>query len=64
MLVVDMGAEYHGYTADVTRTLPVDGVFSPEEKAKLEDLRNSPNFEPRPDASDKGFFERMKEFFN
>jgi molecular chaperone DnaJ len=37
--------------------------LSPEEKTKLESLRNSPNFEPRPDASDKGFFERMKEFF-
>ena len=27
MVVIDIGAEYHGYTADVTRTLPVDGVF-------------------------------------
>lgn len=35
-----------------------------EEKAKLESLRNSPNFEPKPDASDKGFFERMKEYFH
>jgi molecular chaperone DnaJ len=34
-----------------------------DEKEKLESLRNSPNFEPKPDASDKGFFERMKEFF-
>lgn len=37
--------------------------LSAEEKAKLESLRNSPNFQPHPDASDKGFFERMKEFF-
>ncbi len=35
-----------------------------EERAKLESLRDSPNFEPHPDASEKGFFERMKEFFN
>jgi molecular chaperone DnaJ len=35
-----------------------------EEKEKLESMRNSPNFEPQPDASDKGFFERMKEFFH
>ena len=35
-----------------------------EEKAKLESLRDSPNFEPKPDANEKGFFERMKEFFN
>jgi Xaa-Pro aminopeptidase len=31
MLVVDAGAEYHGYTADVTRTLPVNGKFSKEQ---------------------------------
>ncbi|MBK7966397.1 MAG: M24 family metallopeptidase [Bacteroidetes bacterium] len=33
MFLVDMGAEYHGYTADITRTIPVDGNFSTEEKA-------------------------------
>jgi Xaa-Pro aminopeptidase len=33
LLVSDVGAEYHGYTADVTRTLPVDGKFSTEEAA-------------------------------
>ena len=32
LLVSDIGAEYHGYTADVTRTLPTDGIFSEEEK--------------------------------
>ncbi|MBK9319613.1 MAG: aminopeptidase P family protein [Bacteroidetes bacterium] len=31
LLLVDMGAEYHGYTADITRALPVDGKFSQEE---------------------------------
>lgn len=33
MLLMDVGAEYHGYTADVTRTVPVDGKFSAEERA-------------------------------
>lgn len=33
LLVSDVGAEYHGYTADVTRTLPVNGHFSKEQKA-------------------------------
>jgi Xaa-Pro aminopeptidase len=33
MLLMDVGAEYHGYTADVTRTVPVDGKFSDEERA-------------------------------
>jgi Xaa-Pro aminopeptidase len=31
LLVSDIGAEYRGYTADVTRTLPVNGKFSPEQ---------------------------------
>lgn len=33
MILMDLGAEYHGYTADVTRTIPIDGKFSTEEKA-------------------------------
>jgi molecular chaperone DnaJ len=37
--------------------------LTPEERAKLESLRNSPNFAPQPEAGDKSFFERMKEFF-
>jgi len=32
MLLMDVGAEYHGYSADVTRTVPADGKFSNEEK--------------------------------
>jgi molecular chaperone DnaJ len=37
--------------------------LSSEEKAKLETLRQSANFQPHPDENDKGFFERMKEYF-
>ena len=25
---MDLGAEYNGYTADITRTIPVSGVFT------------------------------------
>lgn len=32
LLLMDVGAEYHGYTADVTRTVPANGKFSPEQK--------------------------------
>lgn len=32
LLVIDAGAEYHGYTADITRTLPVNGKFTSEQK--------------------------------
>lgn len=35
-----------------------------DERAKLESLRSSPNFEPSPDANEKSIFERMKEFFS
>ncbi|MBA2564671.1 MAG: aminopeptidase P N-terminal domain-containing protein [Gemmatimonadetes bacterium] len=31
-MVVDIGAEYAMYTADVTRTIPVSGTFSPEQR--------------------------------
>jgi molecular chaperone DnaJ len=37
--------------------------LSADEKAKLESLRTSANFHPNPDANEKGFFERMKEYF-
>ncbi len=33
LILMDLGAEYNGYTADVTRTIPVSGKFSPEQKA-------------------------------
>jgi Xaa-Pro aminopeptidase len=29
---MDVGGEYHGYSADVTRTVPVNGKFTPEQK--------------------------------
>ena len=32
LLLSDCAAEYHGYTADVTRTIPANGRFSPEQK--------------------------------
>ncbi|MCP4711239.1 MAG: M24 family metallopeptidase [Planctomycetes bacterium] len=32
MIVMDIGAEIGGYTADVTRTIPLDGKFSPEQR--------------------------------
>jgi molecular chaperone DnaJ len=35
-----------------------------EEKKTLEELRNAENFKPHPTKKDKGFFERMKEYFD
>jgi len=34
-----------------------------DERIILEKLQESPNFKPNPDKNDKGFFERMKEYF-
>lgn len=33
LILMDVGAEYHGYTADVTRTIPASGKFTENEKA-------------------------------
>ncbi|MCB0492313.1 MAG: aminopeptidase P family protein [Cyclobacteriaceae bacterium] len=33
LILMDLGAEYHGYTADITRTIPISGKFSPDQKA-------------------------------
>jgi len=33
LVLMDVGAEYHGYSADVTRTVPANGKFSEEQKA-------------------------------
>lgn len=38
--------------------------LSDEERAALENLKDSPNFQPKPGKADKGFFEKMREFFN
>ena len=37
LMLVDAGAEYRGYAADITRTFPVNGRFSTEQRA-LHDL--------------------------
>ena len=33
LVLMDLGAEYHGYTADVTRTIPANGKFTKEQRA-------------------------------
>ncbi|WP_456461051.1 aminopeptidase P family protein [Lutibacter sp.] len=32
LILMDLGAEYHGYTADVTRTIPSNGKFTTEQR--------------------------------
>lgn len=36
MICMDTAGEYHGYSADVTRSFPVGGKFSPEQRAIYE----------------------------
>lgn len=38
--------------------------ISADERAMLEKLRNSPNFQPKPSKTDKNIFEKMRDFFN
>jgi Xaa-Pro aminopeptidase len=37
LLLIDAGAEYDGYASDITRTFPINGKFSPEQR-ELYDL--------------------------
>ena len=37
--------------------------MSGEERELLERLRNAQNFTPNPGKNDKGFFEKVKEYF-
>jgi Xaa-Pro aminopeptidase len=41
VVVMDVGAAFGGYTADVTRTLPADGRFSPEQRALYQVVRDA-----------------------
>ncbi|WP_410498090.1 Xaa-Pro aminopeptidase [Chitinibacter sp. S2-10] len=36
LLLIDAGCELHGYASDITRTFPVNGRFTPEQKAVYE----------------------------
>jgi Xaa-Pro aminopeptidase len=41
MVVMDVGASYRGYAADVTRTVPVSGRFTPEQRAIYQIVRDA-----------------------
>jgi Xaa-Pro aminopeptidase len=43
LVLMDIGAEYHGYSADVTRTIPVNGTFSPAQREIYELVLNAQN---------------------
>jgi Xaa-Pro aminopeptidase len=41
LVVMDAAAELQGYSADVTRTIPVSGVYTPEQRAIYELVRDA-----------------------
>lgn len=41
MLLMDLGAEYNMYTADITRTIPVNGKFTKEQRELYEIVLNA-----------------------
>ena len=41
VVVMDVGASYKGYAADVTRTVPVSGKFTPEQRAVYQLVRDA-----------------------
>src|SRR5689334_15624738 len=41
LIVIDAAAEYRGYAADITRTLPVSGTFTPSQRAIYQLVRDA-----------------------
>jgi Xaa-Pro aminopeptidase len=41
VVVMDVGAQYRGYAADVTRTLPVSGRYTPDQRAVYQVVRDA-----------------------
>lgn len=41
LVVIDAGAEYEGYAADITRTIPVSGSFTKEQRALYQLVRDA-----------------------
>ena len=41
LIVMDIGASFRGYAADVTRTVPASGVFLPEQRAIYQIVRDA-----------------------
>ena len=41
VVVMDIGASYRGYAADVTRTVPISGTFTPDQRAIYQIVRDA-----------------------
>jgi Xaa-Pro aminopeptidase len=68
VIVIDAGTEYEGYTSDITRTIPVSGTFTAEQKqlyqlvrdAQAAAERNSLPGKSAPAATDSSIVVRTK----
>ncbi|MCX5756438.1 MAG: aminopeptidase P N-terminal domain-containing protein [Gemmatimonadetes bacterium] len=47
VVVIDAAAEFHGYAADITRTIPVSGKYSPEQKQLYQLVRDAQDIAER-----------------
>src|SRR6185503_17400114 len=41
LVVMDAAAEYHGYASDITRTIPVNGRYTPEQRQLYQLVRDA-----------------------
>lgn len=41
LVLMDVASEYHGYSADITRTVPANGKFTPEQRAIYQVVYNA-----------------------
>ena len=41
LVVIDAAAEYEGYAADITRTFPISGTFTPEQRKMYQIVRDA-----------------------
>ncbi len=65
IVVLDVGAQYAGYSADITRTLPANGKFTPRQREIYEIVLGAQNaalaaIKPGADFCQKGSKERLQ----
>ncbi len=64
LMVIDAGGEYHYYTADVTRTLPVNGKFTKEQKVIYDIVLEAQEAGIKASVAGNKFWEPNKEATN
>lgn len=60
LVIIDIGASYHHYCSDITRTYPVSGVFSARQKKVYQDVLDCHNYIK--DLVKPGFYLKNKKY--